>query len=471
MKGKVILLALSLIVLIGYPTYYIKNVETPTQVEVIDKTQGYETKLFDGEVHKLNLIIDYHNWKNMLDNPLEEEYCICDMEIDGVLFEDVAIRTKGNTTLKIVAEDPNSDRYSFKVKFNKYNKEQTCFGLDEFALNNVLADTTYVKEYLSYDLFHYMNVPAPLCTFMDISVNGKPWGFYVCVEAIDDSFLTRNFGSDYGKLYKPEAEEVRNFAQNGNPESITIKGEDLFYTNDDFESYSTIFETAKTDITDEDKTRLIHSIKVLNSGKDIDTIMDVDTVVRFWAVNNFLCNTDFYLTTSLHNFYLYEKDGIMSAVPWDYNLSFGTHNMGTTEETINYPIFDLPVMDLIKGRRPLYEKVMEVPEYKELYIKYLYEIMDEYFESNRFNSKYTELLNMINPYIEKDPSRFYNLEEIEKGQETLIKYIDLRSQSIKGQIEGTIIYGDYDTYIDCSSMDINDLGHQKEYKEKWRNER
>ena len=37
--------------------------------------------------------------------------------------------------------------------------------------------------------------------------------------------------------------------------------------------------------------------------------------------------------------------------------------------------------------------------------------------------------------------------------------------------ERIIIYGDYDTYIDCSSMDINDLGHQKEYKEKWRNER
>lgn len=185
MKGKMLLIALSLIVFIGYLTYYINNNSNDftelgsekSDTVLVDKTQGYESKLFDGNVHNINIIIDKYDWKNMIDNPLAEEYCNCDIQIDGILFEDVAIRTKGNTTLKIVAEDPNSDRYSFKIKFNKYNKEQTCFGLDELALNNVLADTTYVKEYLSYDLFHYMNVPAPLCTFRDISVNGKPWGF------------------------------------------------------------------------------------------------------------------------------------------------------------------------------------------------------------------------------------------------------------------------------------------------------
>ena len=35
-------------------------------------------------------------------------------------------------------------------------------------------------------------------------MNGEYWGVYTALESVEDSFLLRNYGVDSGKLYKPE---------------------------------------------------------------------------------------------------------------------------------------------------------------------------------------------------------------------------------------------------------------------------
>ena len=115
-------------------------------------------------------------WTDMLQNAIEEEYYPCDVEIGGKTFYQVGIRPKGNTSLSAVVSDPDSDRYSFKLKFDKYVKGQTCFGLDELILNNNYADATNMKEALIYDLFAFVGADASLYQYAKISVNGEYWG-------------------------------------------------------------------------------------------------------------------------------------------------------------------------------------------------------------------------------------------------------------------------------------------------------
>jgi LPXTG-motif cell wall-anchored protein len=45
---------------------------------------------------------------------------------------------------------------------------------------------------------------------------------------------------------------------------------------------------------------------------------------------------------------------------------------------------------------------------------------------------------MIRPYIEKDPTAFYNADEFEEAVSNLQKFCDLRTRSIRGQLEGEI---------------------------------
>ena len=44
-------------------------------------------------------------------------------------------------------------------------------------------------------------------------------------------------------------------------------------------------------------------------------------------------NWDSYLGHTGHNYFLYEENGVLSILPWDYNLAFGTYALGTVSYT------------------------------------------------------------------------------------------------------------------------------------------
>ena len=67
----------------------------------------------------------------------------------------------------------DSDRYSFKVKFDEYVDGQTCYGLDKLVLNNNYSDATMMKEAVVYDMFAFLDVDASLYNYARISVNGN----------------------------------------------------------------------------------------------------------------------------------------------------------------------------------------------------------------------------------------------------------------------------------------------------------
>ena len=169
-------------------------------VQVSGIAMEYENRVFGTDVMTLEIEADPDEWQSMLDNATAEEYISCTVVVNGTRFENVGIRPKGNSSLTSVASS-DSDRYSFKIKFDKYVDGQTCFGLDKFVVNNIQSDATYMKEYFSYELMNFIGVDTPLYTYADISVNGEQWGFYLAIECYDESFLARTYGDTSGNLY------------------------------------------------------------------------------------------------------------------------------------------------------------------------------------------------------------------------------------------------------------------------------
>ena len=125
------------------------------------------------------------------------------MTIDGEVFSLVGFRAKGNGSLLAVSM-MNSPRYSWKIEFDRFQDRQTYHGLDKLNLLNLVEDTTYMKDVVVYRAMEEMGVPAPLCSYVFITVNGEDFGLYLAVEGVEDGFLTRNFASAPGELYKPD---------------------------------------------------------------------------------------------------------------------------------------------------------------------------------------------------------------------------------------------------------------------------
>ena len=86
----------------------------------------------------------------------------------------------------------------------------------------------------------------------------------------------------------------------------------LQYIDDNPSSYSTIFGSAKTDVNDADKARLIASLKSLSSFENLEEVLDIDAVLSYFVVHIFVDNGDSYTGSMIHNYYLYEEDGQLS---------------------------------------------------------------------------------------------------------------------------------------------------------------
>lgn len=482
-------------------------------VQKASTVMGYEKTLFNtSSVHSINIVMD--DWDDFIENCTNEKYYKCTVIIDNEAYKNVAIRGKGNTSLTQVQSYDN-DRYSFKIEFDHYDNSNTYHGLDKLCLNNIIQDNTYMKDYLTYQMMNKMGVASPLCSYAYITVNGDDWGLYLAVEGIEESFLQRNYGKNYGDVYKPDSSNTINDSndqqadekssddkkpdeveseldnqntqnentaitdsnkqpnfndQNGKntdfqtPNQMMNSSDDVLlkYSDDNFDSYSNIFDNAKTDVSDEDKTRLIESLKNLSENKNLDKTVDVDKVIRYFVVHNFVLNFDSYTGSMIHNYYLYEKDGQLQMIPWDYNLAFGGfQSMSDATSLVNYPI-DSPVSQGSVEDRPMLSWIFENEEYTSLYHTYFKEFISEYFDTDYFTNMIDVVTEMISPYVKKDPTKFCTYKEFKTGVSTLKEFCSLRAESISEQLDGTIgstsDTQDKDTLIDASGLQVSDMG-------------
>ena len=421
-------------------------------VESVSAETEYESTLFDtSRVHSIDIAMD--DWDEFIENCTSEEYYDCDVEIDGETYSNVAIRGKGNTSLTQVASYGN-DRYSFKIEFDHYDSGSTYYGLDKLCLNNIIQDNTYMKDYLVYQMMGSMGVASPLCSYVYITVNGEDWGLYLAVEGVEDAFLQRNYGSSHGELYKPDSSGMGGM---GSSDDVLLK-----YIDDDIDSYPNIFDNVKTDASDSDMNRLIKSLKKLSGGEDIEDAVDVEEVIKYFAVHDFVLNFDSYTGSMIHNYYLYEEDGQLQMIPWDYNLAFGGFvSAESAESLINYPI-DSPVSGGSTEDRPMIAWIFENEEYTELYHEYLAQFIDEYFNGGYFETMIDDVVSMISPYVEKDPTKFCSYEEFQTGVETLKEFCLLRAQSVRLQLDGEIgstsDTQESSTLVDAGDLKISDMG-------------
>lgn len=618
MKKKILAVLVSLALIFALGACSKESKDSSSNVaqvsNVADKSKAeYANKLFSKEVLKIEITTKDEDWNNLIENAATKPTIRGDISIEGETFKNVAIKTKGNTSLKQIAQT-GSNRYSLKINFDKYEKDQTCYGLDKLVLNNIYADTTYMKEYMSYNLFQFMDVPSSLCTFADIYVNGEHYGFYLALEDTDSSFIDRNYGTENNvEAYKPESMEMGgdkgNFGdmqrpdnmQGGampnmditkfikitdkdgkqvnwsdigagfdfdNVESITTSkgkttkisdidmkdimsidistivsitdssgkkldlskytlsiqdfgnmqppdmlqgnqqsennspnennqppqrpageedndssiqggmqrpdgkngggmdggkgGVSLVYSDDNIDSYSNIFDNAITKTNEEDQKRLISSLKGISEGENLEDYINVDEVLRYTACNVFLVNLDSYFSSMGHNYILAEDNGILSMLPWDYNLSFATYQGTSASDAVNYAI-DSVFSGIDAEQRPIISKLLEKEEYKEKYHEYLRQIAEKYVESGIFTKTIDNVNSAINEYVKNDTTSFNSYEDYTAGIEMLKTFGTLRAKSIIEQLDGKIPSTKEEqtkanNLIDASSLDLSKLG-------------
>ena len=418
---------------------------------------GYAYRLFDdSRVHTVDLQVE--DWGQFIADAPAEEYIPCTAVIDGEEFYQVGLRAKGNNSLRLT-EEYGLSRYSLKLEFDHYVDGGNYHGLDKLSLDASFQDNSCLKTYLVYDMMDHMGVPAPLCSYVWVTVNGQPWGLFLAIEEPEEAFARRNFGPDHGQLYKPDYTSL-------NAENADVA---LRYVDDNPDSYPNIFGNAKFDVDEDDQNRLIRVLKTLSTGEDLESAVNADEVLRYFTVQVFVMNWDSYLGHTGHNYFLYEEDGVLSILPWDYNLAFGTYALGMTDPIrdpdvlLNWPI-NTPARGETMLKRPLYHNLMKNNDYFARYHAYFDQLLTEYFESGRYEAVIRQTQAMIAPYVQADPTAFCSYEDHLLAVDTLLEVCRLRSESIRGQLEGDypITLAQQGSQpgagVDASHVDLRTLG-------------
>ncbi|UUC43223.1 CotH kinase family protein [Clostridioides difficile] len=352
----------------------------------------YIEKYFNRDkVMEVNIEIAESDLKDMNENAIKEEFKVAKVTIDGDTYGNVGIRTKGNSSLTSVVNS-DSNRYSYKINFDKYNTSQSMEGLTQLNLNNCYSDPSYMREFLTYNICEEMGLSTPEFAYAKVSINGEYHGLYLAVEGLKESYLENNFGDVTGDLYKSD------------------EGSSLQYKGDDPENYSNLI--VESDKKTADWSKITKLLKSLDTDEDIEKYLDVDSVLKNIAINTALLNLDSYQGSFAHNYYLYEQDGVFSMLPWDFNMSFGGFSgFGGGSQSI---AIDEPTTGNLEDR-PLISSLLKNETYKTKYHKYLEEIVTKYLDSDYLENMTTKLYNLIASYVKEDPTAFYTYEEFEKN--------------------------------------------------------
>ena len=265
--------------------------------------------------------------------PSAEKYVRGSLTFQETTHQNVGIRYKGSAGAWYgCLETPKDNPFDFsgpkkcpklniKVSFSKYDPDGRFLGVKKLQFHAMNADSSMMREKLSYWLFNQMGVPAPRTTFVRLQINGSYSGVYLLVENIDGSFVKSRFADDAGTLFK-EAWPA------AHPDMMVMKKSHFRNqrrTNKRKKSdFKSIFEFAKA---------------IQSSGDDqaaaIQQFWSLDHLGRYMAVDRAIANDDgpmhFYCGEHRgkrycgnHNFYLYQESNAdrFWLIPWDLDKTF-----------------------------------------------------------------------------------------------------------------------------------------------------
>ena len=176
----------------------------------------------------------------------------------------------------------------------------------------------------------------------------------------------------------------------------------------------------------------------------------MDEVLRYFVVHDYVCNGDSYTGSMVHNYYLHESDG---------KLSNSTNDDGSSSSSNNAPM-SFNAGSGSSDSRPMVDWIFSDEQYTQAY----HELYQQFLNEVDIQGIIDETEALIAPYVERDPTKFCAYEEFQTGVDTLRTFCNLRSQSVQGQLDGTIPsteegqQEDSSALIDASNITLSDMG-------------
>jgi spore coat protein CotH len=275
-------------------------------------------------VHEFSVEVDEAEYEAMVETYSttgEKEWIEAVVSIDGVTYEQVGMRLKGNSSLRGLGGfgrgqeggSGSSDQpqtLPWLIRLDEFVEGQNHDGLVELVVRSNNSATA-LNEAVALDLLEAAGLASQDSAYATFTVNGSNQELRLVMENPDDVWMADAFTSE-GVLYKAEATG------------------DYSYRGDGPEAYDEVFDI-EAGKDNGDLTPLIEFLDFINNSDDdsfdatLSEYLDVESFATYLALQDLMNNFD-DIDGPGNNSYLYynTETGMFTVVPWDHNLAFGT---------------------------------------------------------------------------------------------------------------------------------------------------
>ncbi len=296
----------------------------------------------------------------------------------------VGFRLRGNTSRAAAKK-------SFKISFNTFTQGGSWEGLEKLNLNGEHNDPSVMRARLVWEGMRDAGLPVSRSNHVNLFINGTYHGIYLNLEHIDEEWLEKRFEVHHGNLWK--CTYPANLLYNG-PE-----GQDYKFTpswSDD-----RVYDL-KTNREEDDYDVLARFIDVLNNEPleslpcALEDIFDVYGYLKIAAAEILCGHWDNYIGNQ-NNFYLYQRpeDDRIVYIPYDVDNSLGIQWFGEWTSQDPYTWTDSP-------ERPLYTRIISVPEYRIAFTYFMRQLMEDLFTVDWLEARSEVIQSMIQDAVAQD---------------------------------------------------------------------
>ncbi len=333
------------------------------------------------------------------------------VSVNGGPYQQLQINTRGAFS-RVIGQAMPSKKIPLRVKFRSENDFSPALSNTSVVFVNSKMPMELFTEYIALDLYASLGVPTPAHAFAFVRMNGVDVSPYLAVESVNTRFLEKQFGGAEGSLYK----STYDYVPSPYHESIWFGGLE-----------------AKSDRGHETLLRLLDA---LNRREGYEAYLDMDEILRYFACTAAV-GGEGSLLTEQNNFFLYDNGGKIVLIPWDLGTAFDTSKRPSWIDCFYLDDYE----DL---KTPLFELIMQNPEYKETYHAYLRGICETFLAPARLHPYVTGLVETLAPYLARDAAMFLTapttpqdlLTASEMQYSPLLYTLDRYYQSLTAQLDG-----------------------------------
>jgi spore coat protein CotH len=389
-------------------------------------------ELFDDSlVRDVRITINSNDWAALKENFKENIYYPCSIQVLGVTYHNVGIRSRG-------LGSRSDTKPGLRVDADRYAVDQTIAGLKSFVLDNLVQDPSMLKERLTMAFFRRMGLPAPREAHARLYINNQFSGLYAVVESIDKGFVGRTFGEDNhggtendGYLFEYDYTKEYKFEYLGsNLDEYKIFDPKTHESQAAAQIWQPI----------EDMVQTMNQAPDSTFASDMAKYLDLGLFSKHIALEAFIGEDDGILGyAGLNNFYFYRFEDTTRSqfLVWDKDNTFAAA--------------DFPIMRNVNDN-VLARRTLNLPEQRNRYLDTLLEaalsideldaetaVLDEdgspISGPGWLEREITREYNQVRTFAQSDTFKPYSTQDFEEAYQRLLEFARNRSAYVRDEVK------------------------------------